>query len=104
MDFLTLNVTLINLSRIQAIRFRQKINLMIDICEEEQKIFYKNNFHCSQDCLCLLKTERKKTFALKKISAFGVLKISLECQSLTSALLLPSKAATPSLMLFYGRN
>ena len=44
---------------------------MIDICEQEQKIFYKNNFHCSQDCLCLLKTERKNfdiiTLSLKNL-------------------------------------
>ena len=52
-----------------------------------------------------MKTERKKTFALKKISAFGALKISLECRDLMSVLLLPRcRAATLWLPLFYGHN
>ena len=57
---------------------------MIDICEQEQKIFYKNNFHCSHDCLCLLTTERKKTFDIKKSPLLAIwrflwVSISNEC-------------------------
>ena len=57
---------------------------MIDICEQEQKIFYKNNFHCSHDCLCLLTTERKKLSTLKNLrfwqsEDFSGVSISNEC-------------------------
>ena len=57
---------------------------MIDICEQEQKIFCKNNFHCSHDCLCLLTTERKKLSTLKNLrfwqsEDFSGVSISNEC-------------------------